>query len=262
MPDGELPEDLLRLWRRQSGSGLGRPAALDVDRVVGAAVELADRDGLPGTTLPKIAEQLRVTPMSLYRYIGSKDELLVLMGDMAFAVAPELGDPVDSWRDGLRRWANGLWSAYQRHPWLADLPVSRPPRGPNAIAWMDLGLRAMRAVDLDRMTKVGYLTLVSGYVNVAARMAQQLEQARRLDGVDPERDARDYGRQMAQLVEPDRFPDAAELFSIGTFETAAAPPTQAPVDPAEANFVFGLEVILDGIEVTMSGRVVAPTESG
>ncbi|MFG1792684.1 TetR/AcrR family transcriptional regulator [Nocardia sp. NPDC049149] len=247
MADGELSDELVRLWRLPTGSGLGRRAALDIDTVVGTAIELADRAGLAGATLPKIAEKLGVTPMSLYRYIGSKDELLTLMGDMAFARSAELAGIATSWRAGLRAWAIELWSAYQVHPWLADLPISSPPRGPSAIAWMDAGLRAMRDIDLDRMTKVGTLTLLSGYVNFAARMAQQLEQGWRQSTVDPAVAAREYGQEMAELVAPARFPDAAELFAVGTFESRSAPPTDDPADP-ESNFLFGLGVILDGVQ--------------
>lgn len=249
----ELPDDLARLWRRPTGSGsrLGRPAALDVERVVTTAVALADRDGLGGVTLPKVAEALGVTGMSLYRHVGSKDELLNLMGDTAFAVG-YIGDaPVATWQDGLQQWARSLWTAYQAHRWLADLPFSSPPRGPNAMAWMDAGLRAMRPLPLEPMVKVGILTLVSGYVNTSARMAVELESSWRQGGdIDPALAAREYGRQMAELVTPDRYPDAAELFSAGTFDNAAAPPTAAPADPAEANFVFGLEVLIRGIDAT------------
>ncbi|WP_280453618.1 TetR/AcrR family transcriptional regulator [Nocardia brasiliensis] len=252
MVEGELSDELVRLWRLPTGSGLGRRAALDIDQVVGTAVELADHAGLAGATLPKIAERLQVTPMSLYRYIGSKDELLVLMGDMAFGPGVELDDR-DSWRGGLRQWATGLWSAYQSHPWLADLPVSSPPRGPHAIAWMDAGLRAMREVELDPLTKVGTLTLLSGYVNFAARMAQQLEQGRQREGVDSALAAQEYGREMAALVTQRRFPDAAELFAVRPFEADAAPSTDNPADPT-ANFDFGLAVILDGVEAIVQNR--------
>ncbi|MEC3914856.1 TetR/AcrR family transcriptional regulator [Nocardia sp. CDC160] len=253
MADTDLPEDLARLWRRPTGSGsrMGRPAALDVDRVVRTAVALADRQGLAGVTLPKLGEELGVTGMSLYRYVGSKDELLILMGDTAFATEYIGVDAVESWQEGIQQWARGLWQAYQAHRWLADLPTSGPPRGPNAIAWMDAGLRAMRPLPLDPMTKVGILTLVSGYVNTSARMAQQLEQTWRQSGrIDPAVAAQQYGREMAQLATPDLYPDASQIFSSGTFESNAAPATTTPTAPAEANFIFGLEVLIRGIEAT------------
>ncbi|MGW4242378.1 TetR/AcrR family transcriptional regulator [Nocardia sp. NPDC004722] len=253
MTAADLPDDLARLWRRPTGSGsrLGRPAALDVARVVNTAVALADEYGLGGVTLPKVAEALGVTGMSLYRHVGSKDELLNLMGDTAFAAEYIDTDTDGTWQDALGRWARSLWRAYHEHRWLADLPISSPPRGPNAMAWMDAGLRAMRPLPLAPMVKVGILTLVSGYVNTSARMALQLELSWRQGGdIDPVLAAREYGRQMAELVTPDRYPDAAQLFSSGTFDNAAAPPTTTPVDPAEANFIFGLEVLLRGIDAT------------
>ncbi|MFB4289794.1 TetR/AcrR family transcriptional regulator [Nonomuraea sp. ATR24] len=81
--DDFVPPALRRLWRLPESSRLGRPAALDVDLVVAAAVEIADRDGLGGVTIPKVAKSLGFTGMSLYRYVGSKDELLTLMADAA-----------------------------------------------------------------------------------------------------------------------------------------------------------------------------------
>lgn len=249
MPEGDFSDELVRLWRLPSGSGLGRPAALDVDGVVRAAVELADRSGLSGATLPKIADKLGVTPMSLYRYVGSKDELFVLMGDSALPPDAELAAVGGEWRNGLRAWASALWSGYKRHPWLPDLPVSGPPRGPNAIAWMDAGLRAMRDTGFEAPAKVGILTMVSGYVRYMAGMAQQLAQGRSRDGVDQIQSVRDYGRDMSRLIERSRFPDAAELFSSAVFEIPDVSETDAPADP---DFTFGLELILDGIAVAVA----------
>ena len=103
MAAGEVPPALGRLWRMRSASRLGRPAELDVDQVVRAAVELADRDGLAAVTLSRVAKELDCTTMALYRHVGSKDELYVLMGDLA-AGAPPAVDTAD-WRDGLRQWA-------------------------------------------------------------------------------------------------------------------------------------------------------------
>lgn len=97
--DDKVPVGLARLWRLPTESRLGRPAELDVEQVVRAAVELADRDGLAGVTLAKVAKELGYTTMSLYRHVGSKEELLVLMGDAAtgpartFPPAPRSGAP-------------------------------------------------------------------------------------------------------------------------------------------------------------------------
>ncbi|MFI6042710.1 TetR/AcrR family transcriptional regulator [Nocardia sp. NPDC051321] len=249
MVDDTTPNELVRLWRLPVGQRLGRPAGLDVELVVRTAVRLADRDGLPGATLPKIAETLGVTPMSLYRHIGSKEELLVLMSDAATGPPPAFPAPVADWRSALREWAVSLWSVHRQRPWLTQLPIAGPPSGPGTIGWMDAGLRALRPAGLDIGAKVGVVMVVSGYVRQADLLAQQLEQGRRATGLDESETNRHYARQMARLVDPQRFPDAAALFDSGLFESA--PPPSTP-DPAQDDFEFGLEVVLDGVAATIA----------
>ncbi|WP_020669533.1 TetR/AcrR family transcriptional regulator [Amycolatopsis nigrescens] len=238
-----LPAGLRRLWGLSEPARLGRPAELDVRRVVAAAVELADRDGLAGVTLPKVAKELGFTSMSLYRYIGSKDELLVLMRDAGLGPPPpEITRDAKSWRDGLRRWADDERHAYLRRPWLARVPLSGPPSGPNEIARMEVALAVLRDTGLDWAAKVGVLALVSGYVRHSALLFQDLAHGR-AEGVDQAGAERDYGRALAKLVEPDRFPETAKLFASPLFET--------PDQEADYDFTFGLELILDGVEVTV-----------
>ncbi|WIV59901.1 TetR/AcrR family transcriptional regulator [Amycolatopsis nalaikhensis] len=238
MGDRELPAALGRLWRRPASPRLGRPAELDVDRVVRAAVELADHGGLDGVTLQKVAQSLGFTKMALYRHVGSKDELFELMADHATGPAPDLPEEPD-WRDGVRRWANAVRARYAEHPWLVEVPLSGPPRGPNAISWVDALLRALSDTGLDLATQAGVLNVLSGHVRNAAVLARQYG---RVDQAEVERD---YGRALAELVEPDRFPHAAGLFTAAVFE---APPG----NPADHDFTFGLELILDGVTAAIN----------
>jgi len=244
-----MPAELARLWRVPTVPRLGRPAELDVERVVRAAVELADQDGLNSVTLPKVAQELGFTKMSLYRYVGSKDGLFDLMADFANGSAPALDVSPGDWRAGLRQWAIANREIYTRHPWLAQLPVSGPPRGPNAIGWMDALLRALRATELDWATKMGILILLGGYVRHASSLAQQLAEGSDDAGLDQARVEQDYGRTLAKLVDPDRFPEAAKLFASPFF----TPPAEQPAEkPADDEFVFGLELILDGVAATIA----------
>ncbi|MFB9684050.1 TetR/AcrR family transcriptional regulator [Amycolatopsis plumensis] len=240
MPDRELPAALSRLWRRPAPPRGGRPAELDVDRVVSAAVDLADRDGLAGVTLQKVAQHLGFTKMALYRHVGSKDELFELMADHATGPAPDLGEPPD-WRDGVRQWATAVRARYAEHPWLVDVPMAGPPRGPNAISWVDALLRALRGTGLDLGTQAGVLNAVSGHVRNATLLARQYAAA---DQAEVERD---YGRTLAELVEPQRFPYAAGLFGAQVFEPSG-------VDPADHDFTFGLDLILDGVAAAIARR--------
>jgi len=237
----DVPIELRRLWGLTGTSRLGRPAELDVGRVVSAAVELADRDGLAGATLPKVAQALGFTTMSLYRHVGSKDELLVLMTDAARGEPPALES--GSWRDRLSRWAVAQQESYQRRPWLARVPTSGPPSGPNGVAWMEAGLAALRDTGLDWARKVGVLSLVSGYVRHDAVLSQDLA-AGRAAGVDQASAEQAYGRALAKLVSPDRFPETVKLFASTVFQEPAP----------DSDFTVGLEIILDGVASAVRDR--------
>ncbi|RLL67327.1 TetR/AcrR family transcriptional regulator [Streptomyces sp. Z26] len=277
MPADEerAPAALVRLWRLPAtGSGLGRPAALDTERVVRAGVALADRDGLGAATLPKIAKQLGVSPMSLYRHVGSKDELLALMRDFALGDPPDAlsaatPSPVETadtpdpdaapadpstgrppWRRDLRRWAVAQRLVNHRRPWLPRLPLTGPPSGPHEVAWMEAGLSALGGTGLDWGAKVGALTLVSGYVRHTSLLSQEQAEGRSGTDMDQAEAERVHARALSRLIAPDRFPQMARLLASGLFEAVR---DGAYDDPAsDPDFLFGLERLLDGIAVAVA----------
>lgn len=270
----EVPERLRRLWRLPAKSHLGRPARLDVDQVVGAAAALADAEGLVAVTLPRIAERLGVTKMSLYRYVGDKEELLGLLHDHAIGTPPDAA-PADAgapWRAALRTWAEALREVYRRSPWLVDVPVAGPPSGPNALAWLDAGLRALRGTELPWSDKLGVIAVVNGYVHTAARLAGDFAADRAASGRGHAQVEAEYGAAMARLVDPERFPEAAALFAAPPFPVevgggadggggaggradAEEARTETPErEPLSEEFSFGLELILNGVGVTVETR--------
>ncbi|MDP9869237.1 MULTISPECIES: TetR/AcrR family transcriptional regulator [Streptosporangium] len=241
-----VPAALRRLWRMTEPSRLGRPAALDVDLIVATAVEIADCDGLGGVTIPKVAKSLGFTGMSLYRHVGSKDELLTLMTDHALGMPPDMG--TGDWREGLRRWASAQRAVFQQRPWLTRVPISGPPSGPNGIAWMEAALAVMSRTRLDRAHKVGVLSLIGGYVLQSVRQHSDLAESRAEDQGQADAE-RAQARALVRLVDPERFPETARLFSSTLFET---PPSNTPDETvADADFSLGLELILDGVAVRM-----------
>ena len=251
-PSDEPPAMLRRLWGRRSASPRGRRAELDVQQVVAAAVAIADRDGVESVSLPRVARALGYTTMALYRHIGSKNELLLLMQDHASGEPPVIES--SSWRASLEEWAGAQRAVLRQHPWLARLPVTGPPAGPRQVAWMEAGLQALAGTGLDWADKLGVLMLIGGYVRQATLLAQDLgggcERSSRARQAAEQR----YGRAMQSLIDPQRYPETARLLASGLFERPHATRGRSPADP---DFRFGLDCILDGVDAVIR-RVAAP----
>lgn len=120
---------------------------LSRERVVDAALEFIDANGLPGLTMRRLGEQLGVEAMALYRYIPSKEELLdeVVESLVAQVRADDvvLDAPRDGWQDFLQRLAHGVRRTALTHPKAFPLVASRPPEAP----WLRPPLRSLDWVE-------------------------------------------------------------------------------------------------------------------
>lgn len=241
LADDAVPDFFGRLWRLPAAPAQrGRKSTLDVETVVATAVELADRDGLEAATLPKVAQELSVTAMSLYRHIGSKHELLQLMMDAASHM-PAANPNASDWRTGLRLWALDLWALYQDRPWLPRVPIYRAPSGPNQIAWLERGLAQLAQTSLCSKDKLSALTLLSGFVRQSALLHHELKEGR-----EPEQDKADseraYGAALHQVITAERFPHVSEMLAA---QALGEDPEHD--DELDRDFTDGLELILDGL---------------
>src|SRR5689334_9336986 len=100
----EEPADTFDLlWAPERGVKRGRRPSLSRETLVRAAMELADREGIAAVTMQRLAALVNSRPMSLYRYVPSKEVLLDLMWDAAFTDPPRVGS--GGWRSRLTRWA-------------------------------------------------------------------------------------------------------------------------------------------------------------
>ena len=81
--------------------------------------------------MSRVARELGSAPMSLYRYVAAKDELLALMVDAVLGSPPRASAAGEGWRGGLSRWAWGYHAVLQRHPWVLRIPISGPAITPN-----------------------------------------------------------------------------------------------------------------------------------
>src|SRR3954466_9070742 len=146
-------------------------AGLNVERVVAAAIAVADEDGLAAVTMARVAKRLGFTTMSLYRHVASKEELLSRMLDAALGLAPAFEIP--DLRAGLKRWAHELLTVIHRHPWGIDHPITGLLGTESPLSWLDRGLETLAATPLTEAAKAEVVLLVNGYVFWAARLSFQ-----------------------------------------------------------------------------------------
>ncbi|MFD1210445.1 TetR/AcrR family transcriptional regulator [Arthrobacter sp. GCM10027362] len=116
--------------------GDGRRARLDRERVLQAAVELADEAGIESLSMRRLAQELGVVPMALYKHVASKDELL---DGMVEVIIGEI-DPPDldaGWKNAVRRRVLSARRVLQRHPWARQVLESRTNKTPAVLGYMD-----------------------------------------------------------------------------------------------------------------------------
>lgn len=126
---------------------------LDRDRIIAAAIEFIDTQGLPGLTMRRLGESLGVEAMSLYRYVPGKEDLLDAVVEslvMSMEMDPEvLAAPEDGWQDFLQRLAHGVRRVALEHPKAFPLVASRPPEAPwvrpplRSIDWVESFLKGL-----------------------------------------------------------------------------------------------------------------------
>lgn len=102
---------------------------------------VADDTDLERVSLAGVAARLGVATTALYRYVGSKDELVELVVDRAVGPPPLVRGA--HWQSRARQWADALLHRYREHPWLAGVQPSGPPRFPYRIAWIEVLLEAL-----------------------------------------------------------------------------------------------------------------------
>ncbi|WP_395832990.1 TetR/AcrR family transcriptional regulator [Archangium violaceum] len=246
--DGELPRSLEMLWGRTERRPRGPAQALSLERIVAAAIELADAEGLHTLSMARLAERLGCGTMSLYRHVASKDDLLVFMMDAAPGKPPVIDVAVDGWRGGLERWARELRSIYFQHPWVLQVNTGLPPLEPGQLAWLDSGLRTLADTGLSPDKKLAVILLVLHYVRGEAQLHVGLLRTNEHSSWSSQETQAWYGRTLARLIDAERFPALAELSAAGTFDPGDSS------DDGTADFDFGLARILDGVGLLVRAR--------
>jgi DNA-binding transcriptional regulator YhcF (GntR family) len=154
-----------------------RHATVGREQVVRTAIAIADTEGLDALSMRRLASALGVGPMSLYRHVASKDDLIALMTDEVFGER-ELPDPgPDGWRAKLGLISRLHWDLCRRHLWLPRvISFTRPMLVPNALAHTEWTLRALDGLGLSPATAMREaITLPSLVMSVGLSLAAEVE---------------------------------------------------------------------------------------
>jgi AcrR family transcriptional regulator len=241
-----LPASIEAAWGVRQRPNKGPRPALSLDRIVAAAARIAAADGLAAVSMSRVAADLGVSTMSLYRYVAAKDELLALMADLPFEEPPAPLGPEESWREGLSRWARTELGMYRRNPWVLRIPISGPPVTPNAIVWLERALGCLRDTGLREDEKLSVVLLLTGYVRNQATLEADIAAALAAGAAAAEAEMMpSYGRLLARLTDPERFPALHAVIEAGVFDEP---------DEGDYDFAFGLERVLDGIEALIERK--------
>ena len=249
---GDPARSLRLLWRDQQRPTRGPRPGLSVDRVVAAAVELADAEGLAALSMRRVAERLGVGTMSLYTYVPGKGELLDLMLDTVLAEEAR-PDPAAGWRAGLELRAREDWALFHRHPWILEVSPSRSLLGPNETELFEATLRVVDGSGLNSAEMILVVSLVADYTRGAAQSAVGAAQAERRTGVSDEQWWAAREPLFDRYFDPARYPTVTRVAASGAFERPTGG-AEYTVARARESFEFGLPRVLDGIEAFISAR--------
>lgn len=206
-------------------------AGLSKQRVVVEAVRLADREGVAGLSMRRLAVALGAGAMSLYHYVANKDELLDAMIDVVFEEI-ELPSEEADWQSAMRQRSVSARQVLARHPWAIGLMESRTSPGPANLRHREAVTACLRKAGFTVVMATHANWLLDSYVYGFALQEASLP----FDTPDEFADmAEDV--YLPQLP-PDEFPYL--------YESAAAL-LAADYDPAE-EFIFGLDLVLAALE--------------
>lgn len=208
------------------------------DTVLRVAVSLADASGIEALSMRALGRQLGVEAMSLYNHVANKDDLLDGMVDMVIA---EIDLPAleADWRDAMRARAYSARAAFTRHPWAPLLIDSRVSGGVGRLRYFDAVIGVLRRAGFTVELAARAFSLLDSYIYGFGR--QSLHMTSGDGGGVPAAEG------FLRALPAEDFPYLAEM--------AATYATSPGYDEA-ADFAFGLDLILDGLQ-----RVLDSTRS-
>lgn len=225
------------------------------DRVVRAAIEIADAEGLDALSMRGVAARLGVATMSTYRHVSSKEALILLMADTAFGEYSYPPQHPTDWRARLERSARALWTLYRRHPWLAQLnPLSRPLPLPNLLVHGEQILAALDDLGFDPATRLDLEVLLYSYVQGLAINLEREAHAQATTGLSEDQWMDLHGPDLDSIAATGRYPAFTKLmtaFADDGYDLSL-----------DKLFELGLQTMLDGLAILIERQRYGRGDAG
>jgi len=238
-----LPPGVAISWGLGKQPLRGPKRELSIDQIVEAAIEIADQSGLLALSMNKIAASFGFTTMSLYRYIPSKEDLLLLMQEKVSDIDYPEEEQLTDWREKMHQYVRIIINIYQAHPWFSDVPISSIPLTPNQLKIVDMGLRTTRDLPINDYEKISIVLLLNGYARWCGTLSKDINKAihegKSLSAIS----GFDYSLALKKLVTRECYPDLYPVLMSGVYTEE-----NEEDNTIENDFDFGLERIMDGIE--------------
>ncbi|SHG04081.1 TetR/AcrR family transcriptional regulator [Streptoalloteichus hindustanus] len=252
MPESARGDEVPTVWARATRARRGQSGpALTREQIVRAAVELLDAEGPDGLSMRRLGARLGAGATSLYWHVANKNELLELVFDEVMgevATAPPSGD----WRADLLAFAHEMRSLMFRHPWVVALFGTSPNVGPHGLALANAAAEVLTAGGFAPSEVDNAISLVMDYVigSVATELAWILRVRR--DVVDVERWTAALQDYLREALKP--YPSLWEFWRAGL--------EMEDERRREDRYVFGINRVMDGLEVYVAQRGAKEREVG
>ncbi|MEV4993733.1 TetR/AcrR family transcriptional regulator [Streptomyces niveus] len=248
---GDVSRSMELLWGTGERATRGPKPGLTLDRIVTAAIELADAEGLAAVSMRRLSTELGAGTMSLYRHVPGRAELVDLMldrvqGEGAQAPEPATVEPdavqsAPGWRKTVEKAARDELALYQAHPWLLSVNQTRPVLGPGAVGGMESMLAGIKDTGLSDPELISVIIMVSGYVSGVARTQVHAVEVQQVTGISDDEFWRAQEPMLSTVMTSGRYPLMAAL-------------SPEAFGPDFDHFEFGLQRLLDGLEVLVEQR--------
>jgi AcrR family transcriptional regulator len=217
----------------QSDLSTKRRSPLSRERVLSAAMVLADTGGIESLTMRRLGQDLRVEAMSLYNHVTDKEDILDGIADLVFSEIAVPSDRAD-WKIAMRLRAISARSALLRHPWARSLMQSRTNPGPATLRHHNSVIGTLREAGFTIEMAAHAFSVIDSYIYGFAQQQQNLT-------YNTSEEAAQVADSILQQIPADEYPHLAEMIIKHAMK---------PGYDYAKEFEFGLDLILNGLEET------------